>query len=214
MKLARILRDYREAGSLNTQLALWGFVDDRTFITKAGHVGVAFRVKGVDFEGQTHPQRRALVHRFESALRLLDEHYRVYQYAIKRVIDPLVAAPCSQPVANEAIQRRSAYINDRRHELYDLTSYLVLLYEAPIPSRTSTRLHRVWHAPKEALRAWLSVDHTLNLLEGDLTHAVATLQHRASALEVQLAEFGLRPLEKADTFRLFRQLVNYDAATV
>jgi len=212
--LARILRDYREAGSLNTHLAPWGFVDDCTFVTKAGHVGVAFRLRGVDVEGQTHPQRRALVHRFESALRLLDERYRVYQYAIKRVIDPLVAAPCAQPLANEAIQRRSAYLNERRHELYDLTCYLVLLYEALTPSRTSTRLHRICHAPTEALRGWLSVDHTLDLLEADLTRAVATLQHRASALGVQLADFGLEPLAKTEAFQLLRQLVNYDPATM
>ena len=30
VRLARILRDYRESGSLNTLLALWGFVDERT----------------------------------------------------------------------------------------------------------------------------------------------------------------------------------------
>ena len=46
----RILRDYQEAGSLNSLLALWGFVDDHTFLTKAGHVGVVYRLAGVDYE--------------------------------------------------------------------------------------------------------------------------------------------------------------------
>ena len=36
MKLARILRDYSDAGGVNTLLPLWGFVDDHTFMTKAG----------------------------------------------------------------------------------------------------------------------------------------------------------------------------------
>ena len=40
MRLDRILRDYAEAGAVNAQIALWGFVDDYTFLTKAGHVGV------------------------------------------------------------------------------------------------------------------------------------------------------------------------------
>src|SRR4051812_10614854 len=214
VKLARILRDYRDAGSLNTLLALWGFVDERTFLTKAGHLGVAYRLRGVDCEAQTHGQRRVLAHRFESALRLLDEHCRVYQYVIKRAIDPIISAPCAQPVADEAIQRRTAYLNERLHELYDLTSYLVLLYEAPTTPRTSTRLRHVWSAPKNALLSWLSLDHTLNVLQGEVDRAVAALQHKASALEVQLSEFGPQRLEKGDAFRLFRHLVNYDPATV
>ena len=54
MSVGRILRDYREAGSVNGLLALWGFVDDTTFLTKAGHVGVVYRVRGVDYEGLSH----------------------------------------------------------------------------------------------------------------------------------------------------------------
>ena len=60
VRLGRILRDYRDAGSVNGLLALWGFVDDTTFLTKAGHVGVVYRVRGVDYEGLSHPQRQAL----------------------------------------------------------------------------------------------------------------------------------------------------------
>lgn len=214
VRLAQVLRDYRDAGSLNTLLALWGFVDERTFLTKAGHVGVAYRLKGVDYEGLAHVQRRSLVHRFESALRLLDEHCRVYQYVIKRTIDPIISAPCAQPVANEAIQRRTAYVNERRHALYDLTSYMVLLYEAQTTPRTSTRLRHMWSAPKDALLSWLSLDHTLSILEREVDRAVDILQHKASALEVQLSEFGPQRLEKAEAFGLFRHLVNYDPATV
>ena len=78
VRLGRILRDYQDAGSVNGLLALWGFVDDTTFLTKAGHVGVVYRIRGVDFEGLSHPQRQSLAHRFEAGLRLLDEHCRVY----------------------------------------------------------------------------------------------------------------------------------------
>ena len=51
VRLARILRDYREAGSLNALLALWGFVDDATFLTKAGHVGVVVSAAGRRLRG-------------------------------------------------------------------------------------------------------------------------------------------------------------------
>ena len=138
VSVGRILRDYRDAGSVNGLLALWGFVDDSTFLTKAGHVGVVYRLRGVDYEGLSHPQRQALVHRFEAALRLLDEHCRVYQYLLKRTVGPFVAMPCEAPIANEAIQRRAAYLNGRRQDLYDLSLYLVLLYEAPHVVRRRT----------------------------------------------------------------------------
>src|SRR2546426_8263113 len=131
VSVARILRDYREAGAVNGLLALWGFVDETTFLTKAGHIGVVYRLRGIDYEGLTHAQRGTLAHRLESALRLLDEHCRVYQYFVKRTIEPLVSAPCSQPIANEAIQRRIDYLNGRRTELYDAALYAVLLYEPP-----------------------------------------------------------------------------------
>src|SRR5919108_719781 len=93
--------------------------------------GFVYRVRGVDPDGLSHGQRQALTHRFEAGLRLLDEHCRVYQYLVKRIIDPIVSAPCSQPVANEAIQRRATYLNARREELYTLSLFIVLLYEAP-----------------------------------------------------------------------------------
>ena len=39
VRVARIFRDYQDAGSVNGLLALWGFVDDTTFLTKAGRLG-------------------------------------------------------------------------------------------------------------------------------------------------------------------------------
>src|SRR6185295_5029302 len=40
LSVKRILRDYEDAGSVNSLISLWGFVDDAAFLTKAGHVGV------------------------------------------------------------------------------------------------------------------------------------------------------------------------------
>jgi len=71
LRIRRILRDYDDAGSLNSLIALWGFVDDYTFLTKAGHVGLVYRLAGVDFECLDHVQRRDVVHRYEAALRCL-----------------------------------------------------------------------------------------------------------------------------------------------
>ena len=129
VRISRILRDYSEAGGVNTLVPLWGFVNEHTFLTKAGHVGVVYRLRGVDVDGLTQAQRRALTHRMEAALRQLDERCRVYQYLVKRTVDPFVAPLCAEPVAQEALNRRTAYLNARRPELYQLTQYVVLLLE-------------------------------------------------------------------------------------
>ena len=137
VRIARILKDYREAGSLNSLIGVWGFVDDTTFLTKAGHVGVAYCVAGLDVERLTHPQRAALVHQFAAALRPLDDQYRVYQYLIKRTIEPIRPAQCANSIVREAIEQRAAFLNDRRSGLYELSLYLVVLYEPRVPFSTS-----------------------------------------------------------------------------
>ena len=63
--ITRILKDHRDAGTVSGLLALWGFVDDTTFLTKAGALGQVFRLRGVDFECLDHDERRAVTHRME-----------------------------------------------------------------------------------------------------------------------------------------------------
>ncbi len=214
LRIGRILRDYADAGSVNSLLALWGFVDGTTFLTKAGHVGVVYRVSGVDYEGLPPEELRLLVHRFEAGLRLLDDHCRVYQYLLKRLVDPFAPAVCRQPVAREAIQRRVDYLNGARRALYEIELYLALVYEPPSPRAASTKLRAIWTQPREAVRRWLGTTDTFALVESELDRAIGTLHHKAQALEVQLAEFGLERLAKDDAFRFFRRLVNYDPATI
>jgi len=213
LRLSRIIRDYEDAGSVNSLLAPWAFIDDETFITKAGHVGLVFRLTGVDYECLDVTARRDIVHRFEAALRVLDEHCRVYQYLFKRRIEPIEAAVCSDPVANDAIQRHAAFLNERRHELYKIDLYLALVYEGWQGRGTSTRLQNAVRHPREAFRQWLSSTAVLSLLEDDVYRTVEHLRQKAAAFEVQLAD-SVKPvrLTKADAFRFFRRLVNYSPA--
>ncbi|MGE3512606.1 MAG: DUF87 domain-containing protein [Vicinamibacterales bacterium] len=209
-RTSRILRDYSDAGSVSELIALWGFVDESTFLTKAGHVGLVYRVRGVEFEGLPHDQRKAVAHQMEAGLRLLDERCRVYQYLVKRNIDPLVAPRSARRVAAEAMARRTAYLNGRRPELYEIRQYLVLLYEAPHVVRRSTSLDSLLSSPVRAIRDWLSPDATISMLESDFDRAVSLLHHKAGAFEVQLQEIGLERLGKADTYLFLRELVNHD----
>ena len=68
--ITRILRDHSEAGTLSGLVALWGFVDDCVFLTKAGAVGIVCRLHAQDAECLDHDQRRAVAERFEQAATL------------------------------------------------------------------------------------------------------------------------------------------------
>jgi len=214
VRLSRILRDYSDAGGVNTLVSLWGFLDGGSFLTKAGHVGIVYSLRGIDVDGLTHAQRKALTHRMEAALRQLDERSRVYQYVIKRTVEPFVAPACREAVAQEAVARRTAYLNERRRDLYQVAHYVVLLHEPALRARTSTRLDRIGREPREALRRWLSTQRSLSLLESELDQALGVLDHKAGTFESQLADFGLMRLGRTDAFRFFRQLVNYDPAVL
>jgi type IV secretion system protein VirB4 len=211
-RISEITREYREAGAVNRLLALWGFIDDGTFLTKAGHIGVVYRVKGIDAEAMTHAQRQSFTHRIEAALRLLDEHCRVYQYLVKRTARFFVSPSCAQRVAHQAIQQRTAYLNGRRAELYDLATYLVLLYEPLRPAPPGVGLAAWCRSPREVLARRFSRSRTITLLESALHRALSTLYRKAGAFEAQLAEFGPRRLSRQEAFRFFRELVNDEMA--
>ena len=89
----------------------------------------------------------------EAALRQLDERCRVYQYLIKRTVDPFVAPLCAEPVAQEALNRRTAYLNDRRADLYQLAQFMVLLLRNPdAGARPARDFKESGASPREALR--------------------------------------------------------------
>lgn len=211
VKIRRILRDYQEAGSLTELLALWGFVDDAAFLTKAGALGLVFRLEGVDYECLDHPERQAIAHRFEQALRQLDESFRVYQYVIKWPAPPIVAAPNGHPVVHEALQRRAAYFAGKADALFELDLHLVVLYEGWRPrSTTAERFAALWRSPIASSREALSADVSATALAGELDRAVVHLRQKADAFAIQLAD-TVKPtlLPKAEAFRFFRRLLNY-----
>lgn len=211
LSVGRITRDHRQAGSVNSLLAPWGFVDDHTFLTKAGHVGVIYRLRPLDFECLDHGQRRQAVHRFEAAVRLLDEHCRVYQYLCKRRIDPIEPPRSPMPAVDAALRERAAHLNARRTELYDIDIYLALVYEGmPQRWRSATALRGLFTHPADALKEWLSARTAMTLLEDDVDLAVRRLHHHAAAFELQVADTLLPTrLPKADAFTFLRRLVNY-----
>jgi len=214
LSLARVRRAYHDSGALNALFAPWGFVDESAFLTKAGDVGIAYRVAGVDFECLDAHQRQDVVHRCEAALRLLDESSRLYQYLVKRRLPPLpTPAAVANPIVNEALRQRYAYLRDRREGLFDIQVYFVLLASGLRPRVSTIPSLRQLRHPTRALSAWCSQDTTTRMLDGELDAALRGLYQRASMFEAQLQEIRPTRLGQAETFQLLRRLVNYDEVT-
>lgn len=213
-RLDRIFRDYQESGAINSLIALWGFLDDSTFVTKTGSVGVVFQMKGPDAEALTHEQRQRVTHQFEAGLRLVDEKTRVYQYLLKRHVGVFAVTDCSRAVAQETFQRRADYLNGRREQLFQVDQYLVLLSDQTGIGRLHRSLRQFLRQPLTAIREQLSLRHTFNLIESQLDEAARTLDQLASAFAVQLADCHLRRLHKSEAFSFFRRLLNFDPGVV
>lgn len=209
---SRIFRDYADADSFAALLDLWGFVDDHTFLTKSGSVGVLLKVRGVDFECLDHSERRRITHRFEASTRVLDDSTRIYQYLIKRRVVGIPAAAHAQPVIHEAIQRRRTYLENKREELYHLEIYFALVYEGWSPRRrASTELRRLFDGPREALRTWFSAPVAATFLADEIDAATRRLRDRADTFIEQLADtISPQLLTKQEAFRFLRGLANYD----
>src|SRR5689334_11877365 len=103
-KLATALKPYRETGSLNDHITLFGFIDDHAFLTKSGDVGCVLTSKGVDYEGMDSNGIDNCTKRLESALKLFDSRCRVYQYLCKRNAPEIAHRTYSSPVLSAAIK--------------------------------------------------------------------------------------------------------------
>jgi len=192
-------QELADLGALNELINLWGWLDETTYLTKTGGLGVVYRLAGVDYEGLEPHDCEQIVHRFLVALRPFDERFRVWQYLLKRRVDPFDVSPCGHPVAADAMRRRAAYLNSRRASLYLLDLYLVVELDGPTP-RTST--------PR-------SLTSETVFLGSELDRHVTQLHRAARSFEVSLSDV-IRPsrLEKRHAFAFLQRLVNFDPAAL
>src|SRR5262249_11637450 len=100
LHLRRILRNYEEGGALNSMVNLFGFVGPEVFLTKTGEPGIVLELQGVDYECLDQAAIDIATKRLESALRLFDEHYRVYQLLFKSNCQFLPRTFCGNVIMN------------------------------------------------------------------------------------------------------------------
>jgi type IV secretion/conjugal transfer VirB4 family ATPase len=187
-----------ETGPFHELLTIGGWLDDTTYLTKAGGTGVLYRLAGVDYEGVNADELARIAHRFLTATRPFDERFHVSQFIVKRRVPPFTVPPCPNSTAAEVLQRRADFLNAQRASrasLYVRDLYLSVEIEGPKPRLISGRSRA-----KEQ-----------EFLGADLDRAVQRLHHAAHSFEVSLADVICpRRLAKQEAFAFLQQLVNFD----
>ncbi len=219
LKLAPLTKNFRESGALNESVPFFGFVDEHTFLTKAGDLGVVLEVKGIDYEGLDASQLDYRTKRLEAALKLLGPGYRVYQILFKRNYPAIPLHEYENPVVNTAIQDRVRYFESRAHRLFTIETYYVLLYQgfrhradflsaiAKLPRSPSTALRE--------LQGLLSSRKQIRLILSAIERAQKPLRRNVENFTLQLEDFvGVRVLPKADAFTALRRLLNFDPVKI
>src|SRR5260370_38558268 len=97
----------RRAGACTSEIALSRFINESIFETKLGDLGMVLSLVGIDPDCRTDETLNAYTRRFESAIRLFDDRFRVYSYIVKRS-GAVVPAKDTYPTpeAEEAVRLR------------------------------------------------------------------------------------------------------------
>jgi type IV secretion/conjugal transfer VirB4 family ATPase len=214
LRLKRIFKNYDETGSLNEQINLLGFIGPNVFLTKSGEVGVILEVRGVDYECLDAGSIDRFTKRLESAFKLFDENYRVYQYLFKRNNETIPFRLYSSAVVDAAIQNRIAYLNSKADTLFSLSIYYVVLYQGFQPSRQiGSALAGLPQHPQKAwadLSAHFSSEKQVVVLGQHIDQAQAVLLQKSKSFLLQVSDFlPVRMIDKQEAFRVLKRTLNF-----
>jgi type IV secretion system protein VirB4 len=217
LRLSGIFKNYRETGSLNEQVNLFGFIGPHVFLTKTGEVGLILEVQGVDYECLDAAAIDGFTKRLESALKLFDENCRVYQYLFKRNNETIPYKLYANPVVDAAIKNRIAYLAGKVDTLFSLSVYFVVLYEGFQAShKLASALTHLTSDPKRAfaeLRAHFSGEKQTVLLGRHVSEAETALLQKARSFILHVSDFlAARLLDKQDAFRVLKKTLNFHPA--
>src|SRR6202158_3826948 len=214
LRLSRIFKNYNETGSLNEQINLYGFIGPHVFLTKSGEVGVILEVRGVDYECLDGASIDGFTKRLESALKLFDENYRLYQYLFKRNNETIPYKLYANPIVDTAIKNRIAYLRGKADTLFSLAVYYVVLYEGfQTSQKLGGALAEFPKNPKKALadlRAHFSGQKQRVILGEHVSNAQAALLQKARSFILQVSDFlAVRMLDKGEAFRVLKRTLNF-----
>jgi type IV secretion system protein TrbE len=168
----------------------------------------------VDYECLDGQSLDQLTKRLESALKLFDENFRVYQYLFKRNHEAIPYTLPANSVVSAAIRNRIAYLRSRADNLFSLSIYFVVLYEGTSPAnQVSATAGNFATNPTATLRQLLgrfSSRKQIVFLDRALRHSQNQLRQKVESFIVQVGDFlSVRLLDKNDAFRVMKKTLNF-----
>lgn len=188
----------QDAGLCAAQVALLRFIDGITFETKLGDLGMLLSFSGIDPDCRTDEILNAFTRRYESAIRVFDDRFRVYSYIVKR---SGAAAPFQDhypsPAATAAVHRRIRALAGRAHSLYQIQLYLAVLYEGFRPQK----------------KLLLSLQRATEDVAGQADRALEVLHGAVRSFQSLMDDLlATRVVHEREARHFLRSLVNYDPA--
>jgi type IV secretion system protein VirB4 len=210
IRFSRIFKDYAESGAFNARVGITAAVDDHTFLTKSGDLVQFLTLKGIDYECLDAAQLDYIARRFEAALRTFDEHFRLYQYVIKRDHAEIPSGAYANPVVRQATETRIAFLQEHPENLYTVELYFALVYEGLKSGKASSTLSTLLQNPISGLRQVLSSERRITVLEADLKRGCDLLGDKRMNFVAQFPEsLGAKVVDKDQAYRFLRRLLNY-----
>jgi len=213
-KVENITEDWKEAGSLQAHINLYGFWDEHCFLTKSGDLGSVLRIGGIDYESLDHAGRDYAVKRLEAAFRALDDKTRLYQILLKHNRPAIPHAEYENPLVRAAVEQRSAFLESKSDRLYSIDIYWVVMIDGSY--QKTGLLHALSQLPKQPrsslrdLHALFSGNKERTLRYEQIERDRLLLQQKVQSLSGQLSDLTTVELLGAEkTFRLVRRLVNF-----
>jgi type IV secretion system protein VirB4 len=211
----RAVKPWKESAALNAHINLYGFWNERAFLTKSGDLGMVLRVPGVDYESLDSGEQEYAVKRLESALKAFGPGFHVYQYLFKRDRPEIPFAKYDDPIVETANGQRRQFFEAKRDRLYQIEIiYCVLLEGARSKTGVGAALARLFHDPAGAigeLRAQFTNGSMKTLLRSQIESDLTRLEQRVQTFIQQLADFMRIEVEDQQSqLRFFRWLLNYD----
>ena len=215
LNIRKVVKPWQEAGSLNANINLYGFVADDVFLTKSGDLGMMLRCGGVDHESLDSDEQQYAVRRAESAWKAFGEGFHIYQYLLKTNRPEIPFADYDNEVIDTAVRQRREFFESKRDWLYKIEIvYVVVLEGARSKTGLLAALKRFPSDPEGAMReikAQFSSSGTKVLLRSQIEADMQTLRSRVGNFIRHLADFmRIEVMGNQEQFTFFRRLLNFD----
>ncbi|MGH9724472.1 MAG: hypothetical protein ACRD41_05345, partial [Candidatus Acidiferrales bacterium] len=176
-------------------------------------MGVILQVHGVDYECLDGNALDTLTKRLESAFRLFDSNFRVYQYLFKRNQEAIPHKKYANPIVNRAIENRIRYFEQKADKLYSLQVFYVVVFEGfrhkQILLRSLAEFHKNPGKALEEIMSAISSRKQVVLLNREISRALATLQQKVKSFILQVSDFvRVDLLGKQEAFRVLKRTLN------